>query len=509
MNSLSTLDFVNWLVQISDRKINIASFDQNTNCRAMAELLVKKIRGSNDSNVENLGLINKSASLNGEASFNDTIYHRLREFIGQKQWVGIIIPSGINHEIDEILCDPNLLHYLLESDMSDKGLIIQLDESPKATSTLFNIHPIVITALNEAINWPGILLVVPGDDSVFLPLSSLNSVEIDIEARLMWLLSTLNNGSNIELGKLRISYRNKFPEVFEHEKSTINILHLSGLHIGSKRAKFRMPRIQQFIRLLIEKIGETTKTVPVITGNLMDTPSEQNINAVRSFWSFLTDLGIEEPLLVLGDNDVRKDGNVNENYLTAIGFPLTKIIWHDEQRLGIICINTVLQGNLLNGSVSHQQLAEIEHELSRKNNSSDFKLIAILHHHPVAHEMINVNTDKLYKQLEQSDFGTTIALENADLLTDFVKRNSVAAILHGHSRIPLFSLMEQNIPVVGCGDSIGFISDNDRSVYFSVNIVTFNILARRIACRFLIYRKPEGGLNKAKWHEIVYLTKME
>ncbi|QPK61916.1 metallophosphoesterase [Methylomonas sp. LL1] len=508
MQTSSSLAFANWLAQIIDPMFNVATLDRGASARNMAALLLNKFIAIPNSNyvTEDFSKHLLELDLDGESPVDDEFYSKLRAMIGQKQWLAVIIPSGIDVETDKVLCDPHLLEYLLKSGLNHRGVVIALDEAPQETTAILNIHPTLRTALNEAISWPGILVGVPGGDSVFFPLSSPGGMELDIDARLIWLFSRLNGEPDIHMGKLKIAYRAEFPEVFEHESACINILHLSDFNIGSKSANFRTQRVQDFLRSLIEELGENAKTVPVVTGNLMEGPGEQHMNAVRSFWTFLAQLGVEEPLLVLGSSDVRKDGNINENYLTAIGFPMAKVIWYDAEKIGLICVNSVVQGNLTNGSVNRSQLDEIEYELARKKNAKDFKLIAILHHHPIPHQKIHPQTDLFYAQIIGTDFKPTMPLEDADLFLGFLQKNSVCMVLHGHHHIPCFSVNEQNIPVIGCGSSIGHMSNTDGSIYFSVNIITINTITEKMSCRFFAYRKPEGGIIEPKWHEILYRT---
>jgi hypothetical protein len=327
---------------------------------------------------------------------------------------------------------------------------------------------------------------------------------MDIEARIQWIFSKLATELAFDLGRLKVEYKDAFPEIFENENKTINILHLSDLDIGKKSSSRRMARVRQFIRHLLEELGDTSTIVPVITGNLMENPSEKHINQIRSFWNFLAELGTEEPLFVLGENDVKKDGDINENYRNSVGFPVTKIIWYDEEKLGLICIDSVMKGKLERGSIVLDQLSDIEYEIERKNNFEDYKLVMLLHHHPISHESKGNTTQAFYEKIVGAPFTNIEALEGSDTLLSFVKEHSISAILHGKGHIPLISKTGQNVSVVGCGRTIGNTSQADGSVYFSINLLSMNEATDKISARLLAYRKPGSGLIESKWHEIIF-----
>lgn len=505
------LTVANWLAYVIDPAISASKLSYDNNEKEMLELFLGKMIHGISSFYDDIG--DPEGSLDSwkqllqsldETSISEDFYAELRGYLGKKQWIALIIPSGIDQTVDGILCDPGLLKYLVKAASNNQGLILQLEEAPSTISTLLNIYPALRTALNEVVNWPGILIWSPGGDSVFLPISSLDFIEMDIEARVQWIFSKLATELAFDLGRLKFEYKDSFPEIFEHENKTINILHLSDLDIGNNFSNRRMSRVRQFIRHLVEELGDRSKIVPIITGNLMDNPGEKHINQIRSFWNFLSELGTEEPLFVLGKNDVRKDGNLNENYRNAVGFPVTKVIWYNEEKLGLICVDSVMRGKLERGSINVNQLADIEYEIERKNNFEDYKLVMLLHHHPVTHPQQDDITQAFYDKIIGAPLESIEALDGSKLLLDFVKQHSISAILHGQGHIPRISKVGQNVSVVGCGSSIGKISQSDGSVYFSVNLLSINEATQKISARLLAYRKPESGLTESRWHEIIF-----
>ncbi len=506
------LTVVNWLAFVADPSISISRLGYASNEKEMLKLFLTKLTEGvfSSSLIESRHvldrmkiLLSRLVAMDDEQSLEE-FYVEIRQYLGKKQWIALIIPSGIELTLDDVLCDPELLGYLVRSTSNNQGLILQLEQAPDTTTILLDIHESLKTVLNKSIDWPGIFVWSPGGDSIFLPVSSVDFLEIDIEARVQWIFSKLFSGLTFDLGNLKLEYKREFPEAFENENKTINILHLSDLYIGNVEANLRISRLQQFIRCLVEELGETSKIIPVITGNFMKNPSEKHINKVRYFWEFLSGMGTEEPLLVFGNNDVRKDGNINENYRTAVGFQNNKVTWYEVEKIAIVSLNTVLHGNLEHGAIGEEQLEAIEYEIERKKDSDDYKFVILMHHLPISYQDQDQAIQPFYKKIAGESFVCTEAVEGADLLFDFANKHSITVLLHGHQQIPLVSQTELNVPVVGCGRTIGIKSQFDGSVYFSINIISVNGFNHMISSRLLAIRKPEAGFVEAKRHEVIF-----
>jgi len=289
-----------------------------------------------------------------------------------------------------------------------------------------------------------------------------------------------------------------------NSKGTIlHFLQLSDLHLGSSEASSRLPRVQQLVRNVVDELGSRSRIVPVVSGDLMDTPSDKHLHAVRAFWDFLSGLGTDEPALVLGNHDVRKDGFLNDRYKTAIKLPASKSIWFEEEKVGLLCINSVISGKLARGCIGEAQLMDLGNEIDRKKNSKDFKLIAMLHHHPLKVEYPEWYARPLYERILGSSFTKTDELEDAGAFLEFAKTRSLSAILHGHKHIPQVTVTSEGIPIFGCGSTVGKVPTTDSSTYMSINIVSINNKSRTVSGRLLCERIPGGGLVEQSRHEII------
>ena len=505
------LTVANWLAYLADPSISIATLGHTVVEKSMLKLIFNKLIESNlyslnesQEALDGLKILQSRLDTLPDEQRLDDFYFPLREYLLKKQWMALIIPSGIEADLDNILCDPELLGYVVRSKQNEQGLVLQLDETPNSTLTVLDRHRVLGTALNESIDWPGILIWSPGGDAIFLPVSSVGFLEIDIEARVQWVFSKLFSESSFDLSRFRVEYKQAFAEVFENEAKSVNILHLSDLNIGNNESSHRMLCVQHHIRSLVEDLGEVTKIIPVITGNFMNNPSDKHIHLVRSFWGFLSGMGTEAPLLVFGNNDVRKDGNINESYRNAIGFQNTKVTWYEEENIAIISLNTVVHGNLKQGAVGVEQLEAIEYEIDRKKGSADYRFVIMLHHLPISSDGHNDSMQSFYDKIIGGDVEGVSAIKGADVLIGFINKFSVTVLLHGHLQVPLMGEIGANIPVVGCGRSTGIRSKTDGSVYFSMNIISINLISKKLVARFLAIRKPENGLFESKRHEVLF-----
>lgn len=505
------LAFANWLAQVIDPSVSFSKLDFSDNGKEKLTFFLQRMIDDSRSFLKDseqasstLENIIQRIDVSDENSVLEAAYTDLQFYLRHKHWVAFIVPSGIDPIVDNILCDPELLGYLVKSSGSNQGLVLQLDADSEATSALLDVHEVWKTALIDLINWPGVLVWQPGGDSVFIPINSLDSAEIDIEARVQWVFSTLFSSIQINLGCFKSEYIASFPEVFEHQNSTVHILHLSDLAIGSKVSSKRLMRMEKTIRQVVEELREGSKIIPVISGNLMDNPSENNLPQVQKFWEFISSLGTESPLFVLGENDVRKDGNINENYQAVVGFPVSLITWYEEERIAFICVNSVSQGQLKSGSVGVEQLADITYELERKQDYKEYKFIVLLHHPFYHHTLQPRVTELFYDKVFGSLLPNAEVLGGASLLAELIEKQGVSAVFHGHQKTPSIRFVDSNVPIIACGGTNGCISKTDGSVYFSMNVSSINQHTDKISSRLLAIRKPEQGLVEQNRHEIIF-----
>jgi 3',5'-cyclic AMP phosphodiesterase CpdA len=302
---------------------------------------------------------------------------------------------------------------------------------------------------------------------------------------------------------LKQQYCHEFPEAALRQSEVV-VVQLSDIHIGSKEASLRLPRLQQLVRNLIAEIGENRRYVFAVSGDLMDNPEERNLDSVRAFIDFLSNLGGEALLTCLGNHDVRTDGYLSENLRMVMRVPQTNtaVTWLDDQRVGFVVFNSVIGGNLARGLIGEQQLLDLGSEIDRNPDWKYQRIVGVLHHHPVPIALPEWYSRPFYERLFGKKFDKTDELVDAAKFSAFVESRRFRCVLHGHKHIPHISAAN-NVPVFGCGSSVGKVDTKDGNPYMSVNVITLDTESGNMTARLLAERIPGGGLQEEKRHEMV------
>lgn len=425
----------------------------------------------------------------------------LRDYFRDVPWVSLLLPSGSHPESDRLLTDRNFLSELVHIRPGDPGLILQLGEVPREEIALDHVFPAFRVALAEITRWPGALVWTPSGDACFFELSH----RVDsIRDRLRWLYSHLDThfGSpDLQLLKQQFSR-----EVLQGEGdfSQVKIIHLSDLHLGSQLARRRIPRVQTLIRSVVTELGEQAPIVPVITGDLMDSPNDENLGDLRSFMGFLDSLGIEKPVIVLGNHDVREDGWLNPRFEQAVNISRVPVTWMDDYGVAFVCFNSVNGGHLARGLIGEGELGYVGNAIDEyPEKASAFTLLAALHHHPIPVDHPSWYRRSWYERLLGAKFEKTEALEDAEVFLDWLQTRGVPAVLHGHKHIPRFD-KHGELAVIGCGSTVGKVETAERGqTYMSLNVLTIDRSRSSIGCRLRAERIPGAGLESGESHELV------
>lgn len=427
--------------------------------------------------------------------------YALRDYFRDIPWVSLLLPSGNHPDSDRLLTDSRFLSDLVRIRPGDPGLILQLEQVPREEIALDHVFPAFKVALAEITRWPGVLFWTPGGDAGFFELSrNPNS----IRDRLQWLFSHLaTHYGSPDLQLLKEQFSREALNGVE-DFSQVKIIHLSDLHLGSQLARRRLPRVQTLIESVVNELGENAPIVPVITGDLMDSPSEANLGDVRTFMGFLDSLGIEKPIIVLGNHDVREDGWLSPQLEQAVNISRAPVVWMDNHEIGFACFNSVNGGHLARGFIGETELTYVGNAIDEHPDKAEsYTMVAALHHHPIPVEHPSWYRKKWYERLLGSKFEKTEALEDADLFLSWLSTRGVPAVLHGHKHIPRFD-KHQDIAVIGCGSTVGKVETLARGqTYMSLNVLTIDRARGLIGCRLRAERIPGAGLEADEGHELV------
>jgi predicted MPP superfamily phosphohydrolase len=501
------LNAANWVAHLTDQRTPLPALDNSweevESIRILLDKLSRGFRSTQTGEYEFLQRIELAQSRLRDQLTPDVIAP-IREFLSERPWTALIVPSGYDRDLDERLCSEKFLRDLVRIRPEDPGLILQLDEPPDQQLELTDVFPAFRTALAKSAVWPGVLIWTSPSNSVFLPFSSRHYRDIQVEAE--WVFSHLAVSTGVSLELLERRFYEEFRAAKSRARSILRIVHLSDLHIGSTEAFRRLPRVEQFVRTIANETEELGELIPVISGDLIDTPRQQYYDQARSFLNTVSNVCGGQPILVLGNHDVRDTGYGTEDLRVAIGIPTTHVVWNEKNRLGFICFNSVAGGSLARGRIGERQFTDIGNALDARDEISEFTLVGVLHHHPLPVERPDWHARKFYEKILGDSFEKTVILEDADDFVNFVESRRFGAVMHGHKHIPRIAVTPNGeIPVFGCGSSVGKVDTVDRKPYLSINVLSFEPDTKRITCRLLAERMPGAGLFEDARHEVVHI----
>lgn len=426
------------------------------------------------------------------------------DFFRNTPWCALIIPGLDDYEFDKYLTSRDLLRDLVSIRPGDNGLILQLDEPPSSEINLEHVFPAFKVALANATAWPGVLLWTPESNACFLQLPhSIARARDSLE----WLFSHLATMPGIpDLELLRSQYHSKFDHQRELQNRPLRILHLSDIHLGSHVARRRMSRVKRLISLVANELGNAHPLVPIVTGDLMDSPEEGNLDDVMSFVEFLHGVGTHEPVFVLGNHDVRKDGWLSPNFQHALDLEKRRFTWFPESGIGMLAVNSVRGGNIAQGEIGEREFLTMGDTLDRHKDGGT--IIALVHHHPIPVEIPYWYKKTWYERLLGGALEKTEELQDAELFLQWLRKRKIRAVLHGHKHIPRVE-EQQQLAIIGCGSSVGKVETEAKGqTYISMNIVTFDQLSNQFSVRLRAERIPGAGFDADASHERMFRFKI-
>jgi len=505
------LETANWLSFVIEPNAPIPPFETREQLYRL-DAFLRAFQGrfyssrERESGIENLvnDVLNKISETPSSKVVADAI-QEIRNYFSDRIWTAIIVPSGDDPDVDRFLCSTEFLRSLLRPSRFP-GLILQLAEPPREKLVLNHIFPAFQIALLESSAWPGLLVWNRRAEGKFFPFSS--SVPDSIVERARWVIEKLNTIGFPEmpdLSDIRELYKVAFPET-RPTGTKLHILQISDIHLGSTEAGIRLSRVEQHIENLVSELRDGL-VVPVVSGDLMDSPRARNLDAVRVFFRFLNGLHVCPPLAVLGNHDVRRDGWLQRILGKALQVPTTHgVRWYDDAKVGIACFNSVIGGRLARGFIGERQRIDIANQIDGSADHKDFAIVGVLHHHPLPVEMPDWITRPFYERLIGDSFDKTTVLEDADAFVQYAEAIEMAAVLHGHEHIPRIAETPSiRIPVFGCGSSVGKVrTKNVNETCISINVITLDAAKQHLTGRVLAERVVGGGLAPFYRHAMVY-----
>lgn len=379
----------------------------------------------------------------------------------------ILLPGfDSNNPINSLLTKEDILERIVHIHPGDTALILQFEERfNKEDKAILNVFSKFDKALHQIDNWPGVFLWNK-DDSLFLPIQN--------ETELYEIFKVIRY-ENHTFNFLRQRFEQK-----KRAKNYAYLFHLSDLHFGNKLAEKRTIRVVRILEDQISKLEKSASIVPIITGDLMQSPNSTNKQAYLQFSELLISKGFEKPIHILGNHDVDTSGVLklvtNQKAIISSLSNNSKIEIFEDLKLAIIKFDSNTGGELAQGKIGEDQLMEIGNEIDAIKNKDSYTFIAILHHHPLEIENPEWYAKDWYESLlGTKGFEKTMKLVDADLFLEWIEKRGIKYILHGHKHIPKIQKYK-DITVVASGSSTGSVKHQEKGkTYLSYNLIKYDI----------------------------------
>lgn len=398
----------------------------------------------------------------------------LSDIIKQCRVKSLLLPKPYGKENvinDEFMTSQSTLKRLLHWHPDDSCLILQPKERPNSNNiTIFDAFPNFDFALRQLDLWPAVMFWNNRNDYIFAPIYDIEDLEE--------MYAIMHYERRDSFGELRRFVSNKTKPEAPHY-----YLHLSDLHFGAKKTPVNGRRLKSLIdkqvESLIKEHSESTVNF-IITGDTLDSPNKKNTNDFLNFQDFVSERSnnANSPIMVLGNHDINSHGLAfgknNQSLIDSLGqYP--KIEIDEDIKVLFLLFNSNVNGSLAEGEIGIDQLSEMGNKLDKIKNLSDYKMVAVLHHHVIEIPKPEWHTERWYKKLVPTNFlEKALRLRDADIFKEWLSKRNVKLVLHGHKHVPFIG-KDGEINIVACGSSTGQIENIDpRKTYISYNILKFN-----------------------------------
>ena len=361
--------------------------------------------------------------------------------------------------------------------------------------------PAFSVALHSAADWPGMAFWTPNGTSAFVPLDKLEGIGSELRHA-----AGVRHFRN-EPGPQR---RDQFgfgegPRMFDalirswNEKGlprNKRLLHLSDLHFGTKHATENQPLLDAELREVVKSVDRV-----VITGDLMDSPSDEYFNRFAAFRNSISHLsnGVE-PLSITGNHDQRMKGIFGKNYEQVANLKSTGVEVDESAEMSFILLNSSVEGAIARGAVTTNQLKRVGAEYrtltAARPEIKSYLPVVLVHHHPFSFDL----PPETFVQRALKAVGlreeSMLELVDAEDLHRWCLDWGFSTILHGHKHKARYvtKLIERDgrkmaLTSIGCGSSLGAEGSP-----VSYNLIEWNSERQRWIASF--FESVNGGAFK-------------
>ena len=403
-----------------------------------------------------------------------------------------LLPGFKDSEVNRLMTDRFILRDLVRIHPGDSVLILQLKERLRERDTsILNVFSKFETACNNIDLWPGVLLW-NDEDSVF--------VKVEDKDDLYYIYEILRY-ETASLSYLRNHFERK-----QKPKKYAYFFHLSDLHFGNKESNRRKLRLTKILETHLSQINDQSIAIPIITGDLMDSPNDSCKNTYLEFCELIKSKGFENPIQLLGNHDVDTSGilkivSKQKSVISSLSASNSIEVLKD---LGIAFIrfNSNVGGNLAQGKIGSDQLMNIGNEIDSIPDKENLTFIGLLHHHPKEIENPEWYARDWYEVfLGKAKFEKTMKLIDADIFLEWIENRGIKLIMHGHKHIPKIHT-HNDITIAAAGSSTGKIKHVETGkTFLTYNLIKYDIEDRRpISCTIIAEEILGSGTKSMLLH---------
>lgn len=311
-------------------------------------------------------------------------------------------------------------------------------------------------------------------------------IKVDCSANLYEILDRITKGEHPSLFKMK------------ENQNLAYFIQLSDLHLGTSHA---VKNRELLLSMLDETIGQLQSNYALkflITGDLMDSPSQKNMYLATDFMNTLRNRYHAEVHFVLGNHDIVVKG------LNLFGKQKSKIVAYilgenirllEDVKVVLIKLNSSLHGNFARGMIGPRQLSEMEDELASVKGLDDYTPFVLVHHHPMPVQKADfLKVQWREKSIMGKMMDKSKALIDGIELLDWMHNNKTKYIFHGHKHIPAFNTYK-DIQIFGAGSSLGALKDEQTS-YISYNLIQYDVALKKIVGATIFYEDEMQSLPK-------------
>jgi len=400
-----------------------------------------------------------------------------RRLLGDYELFGLAVRRGANSELNAFVQD---------AAYASKGHAIYLipDEIPLSFEVL-DPFPAIALLAEQPDKWPGVLYWSRRGVAAFCSLSDARVVHS--QALELFRQPQADLGAKID----------QLLETHQSIGSSKRLLHLSDLHFGTTRAL----KNQAYLLAKLAKLIPDVHRI-VITGDLMQNPTEQDALNYKNFQSSLVRMG-KDPIRIPGNHDQKWLGNFGSSLKEMAGIEWTKLVVDDDLCCVFLGFDSARDTRFARGKVTSDQLMDVATMLDTRSISSpemeNYLRVALVHHHPFTFETAGetlIQRGLRYLGLSDERF---LRFDDADKFLAWCAGRGIPLVLHGHKHVQRHVRHRVSngkgggldITAVGCGTSLGA---EDQPL--SYNIVTWDSHSRQWAASF--FSDPGDGSGFAR-----------